>query len=64
MDEEKWQKKQRGELEAVILSLDELEEGRLLKTEEGRAIVRCMKRLAEVLVHGEAKTPMQSRHHV
>jgi hypothetical protein len=48
-----------AELDATVA----LRDSHVIKTEEAREIIARQLRLLEILVHGEAKTPLPQRHH-
>lgn len=50
-------------LEAELKSAEELRDGRIIKTEAERELINRHILLLEILVHGEVKTPIPSRHH-
>lgn len=50
-------------LKAELGSAEALRDSHIIKTQEARELVSRLIRTLEILVHGEAKTPLPSRHH-
>ena len=50
-------------LEEQLADVKSLAGSRVIRTEEARELVLRLQRLIEVLVYGEARTPLPTRHH-